>query len=308
VVEALVFASDHALPIKEIINVLDGASEKDVQAAVEQLNREYEETERSFFIRNQSGGLRFVTRPDYHPYLKSLFRGRRKARLSRAALETLSIVAYKQPVSRPIVEAIRGVNIDGVITTLLERRMVTIAGRSDGPGRPLLYKTTDDFLEYFGIKDLQDLPNLREIKDLFQDGEVFKNLPDEVVAEATEYIKEAEAEEFVAEEETLADDSEESLDDEVDEADIAEDSPIEDADTDDASENVNDEPDVTEDDDEENPESGDEITNDESGDLEVDTIETADAPITDAPVAEETIDVQDASRETPAEESGDGTA
>lgn len=123
-----------------------------------------------------------VTREAYSGWLRKLFQRRIKSRLSHAALETLSVIAFRQPVSRTEVDAIRGVNSEGVVRTLLERKLITISGRADGPGRPLLYKTTREFLRYFGINDISDLPKPREMEELLKeekdpDAEV-QDLPD----------------------------------------------------------------------------------------------------------------------------------
>ena len=172
VIEALIFASDQPVSARVIGSIIEGTTPKRVEQTIALLNQDYRDTGRVFEIVPVGGGFHYITRSQFHPWLKLLFRGRRKQRLTRPALETLAIVAYRQPVTKTTVESIRGVNIDGVMQTLLERKLITIAGREKSPGRPLLYKTTSDFLQYFGINDLDDLPNLREIEEIFDTSEV----------------------------------------------------------------------------------------------------------------------------------------
>ncbi len=160
VVEALLFASDTPLEAARIREVLDLASEDEARALVEELRARYAAADRALTITEVAGGYRMVTRPEIAPWLMRLARTRTRARLSRPALETLAIVAWRQPVSRPEVDAIRGVNSEGVLDSLLERRLIRIAGRKDAPGRPFLYETTREFLVAFGLRDLGDLPRV----------------------------------------------------------------------------------------------------------------------------------------------------
>jgi segregation and condensation protein B len=160
VVEALLFASDVPLEAERIREVLDLPDVAEAQALVDALRAHYAEADRALAIVEVGGGYRLVTRPEIAPWLMRLARSRTRARLSRPAVETLAIVAYRQPVSRPEVDAIRGVNSDAVLDNLLERRLVRIAGRKDAPGRPFLYETTREFLVAFGLRDLGDLPKV----------------------------------------------------------------------------------------------------------------------------------------------------
>ena len=160
VVEALLFASDAPLEAERIREVLDLADVGEARALVDALRERYETAGRALTIVEVGGGFRMVTRPDMAPWLLRLAKTRTKARLSRPALETLAIVAYREPVSRPEVDALRGVNSDAVLDNLLERRLVRIAGRKDAPGRPFLYETTREFLVAFGLRDLGDLPRV----------------------------------------------------------------------------------------------------------------------------------------------------
>lgn len=160
VVEALLFASDAPLEADRIREVLDLEDAAAARTLVGELSARYEEASRGLAIMEVGGGYRMVTRAELSPWLVRLARARTKVRLSRPALETLAIVAYKQPVSRPEVDAVRGVNSDGVLDNLLERRLVRIAGRKEAPGRPFIYETTREFLVAFGLRDLGDLPKV----------------------------------------------------------------------------------------------------------------------------------------------------
>jgi segregation and condensation protein B len=166
VLEALLFASDEPLTvagIRRLVEDLDGA---EVRRILEALQAEYEANDRGVTLLEVAGGWIFVTREAYAPWVERLMKGRRKVRLSRAALETVAVVAYKQPITRQEIERIRGVDAGGVLATLLERDLVMIKGRDPGPGKPLLYGTTQEFLNYFGLNRLSDLPRLDEISAL----------------------------------------------------------------------------------------------------------------------------------------------
>jgi segregation and condensation protein B len=168
VVEVLVFASDIPLPADQIHAIVEEAGIEDIAKAVDELNADYRRTDRTFQIIHVGGGYQIVTHENYAGWVKKLFQGRLKTKLSQAAMEALSMVAFRQPVSKPEIEAIRGVNCDGVIRTLLERKLITISGRAEGQGKPLLYKTTKEFLRYFGVNDISDLPKPKEIEELFK--------------------------------------------------------------------------------------------------------------------------------------------
>jgi len=167
IVEALIFAADEPLSEARLRETLELENGFDFGAVIEGLNEEYQSTGRAFTIRKIAGGYQIVTQQNYASWIKKLYLGRQKNRLSHAALETLALIAFKQPISRVDIAQIRGVNSDGVIGTLLERKLVTISGRSEAVGRPLLYSTTAEFLKYFGINDIADLPKPREIEELF---------------------------------------------------------------------------------------------------------------------------------------------
>jgi segregation and condensation protein B len=160
VVEALLFASDSPLEAERIREVLDLGDAGEARALVDALRERYQAADGALTVVEVAGGFRMVTRPEIAPWLMRLARTRTKARLSRAALETLAIVAYRQPVSRPEVDALRGVNSDAVLDSLLERRLIRIAGRKEAPGRPFLFETTREFLIAFGLRDTGDLPKV----------------------------------------------------------------------------------------------------------------------------------------------------
>jgi segregation and condensation protein B len=160
VVEALLFASETPVEADRIQEVLDLGSAGEARELVRVLSGRLDGQGRALQIIEVGGGYRLVTRPEVAPWLVKLARSRTRSRLSRSSLETLAIVAYRQPVSRPDIDAVRGVNSEAVLDNLLDRRMIRIAGRKDSPGRPFLYETTRDFLVAFGLRDLTDLPKV----------------------------------------------------------------------------------------------------------------------------------------------------
>ncbi len=164
--------------------------QKELRKIIASLNDEYEESGRSFRIIEIAGGFHFATVKEYGEFVGMLSKERSRRRLSPAALETLSIVAYRQPVTKPEMEAIRGVNCDQVLLSLLERNLIAITGRADSVGKPLLYGTTDDFLRAFGLNSLSDLPKLRELEELMEDDAYSpartQGIPDEVTQELLE--------------------------------------------------------------------------------------------------------------------------
>jgi segregation and condensation protein B len=176
VIEALIFSSDDPISSPEIIKAIKGIDGEDTQitsaevdAAVDELNKRYDDQSISFCIQKIANGYLFATKPENAKYVGFLSSEKSKRRLSQAALETLAIIAYKQPLTKPELETIRGVNADYIITTLLEKNLITISGRAETIGRPLLYNTTDEFLKYFGLNKISDLPKPREIEDIMKD-------------------------------------------------------------------------------------------------------------------------------------------
>ncbi len=170
-VEALIFASPEPLNDKEIARILK-CGKSQVPGIVGELNAKYLDGGRSFRIEQFGDKYRFYTLPDFDKYISRLAEIPRPVRLSKAALEVLSIVAYRQPTSKADIERVRGINPDGVLKTLMEKGLVEICGRSDGPGRPLLFGTTREFLDFFGISDLNELP----IPEPVDDEDIVKSL------------------------------------------------------------------------------------------------------------------------------------
>ena len=176
IIEALIFSSDDPLPTSEIIKAIkeiDGSdieiTPKDVEVSVDYLNGRYDDDEKSFIIKRIANGFAFGTKQEYAKYVGFLSSVKSKRRLSQAALETLSIIAYKQPITKPEIENLRGVNSDYMMNTLLEKNLITIKGRAETIGRPLLYVTTNDFLKYFGLHKITDLPKPREVDEIMKD-------------------------------------------------------------------------------------------------------------------------------------------
>lgn len=178
VIEALLFSAQKPLSTRELASAIKGAGDADellpnefarvkdaeVAAALEQLKIEYIGQNRAFQLVEKSDGWQLVSDPAYAPWVRQLFPATKPARLTPPSLETLAIVAYRQPITRADVEAVRGVAVDGVLQSLMERGLVKIAGRAELPGRPLLYETTQFFLEHFGLRDLDELPNAEELR------------------------------------------------------------------------------------------------------------------------------------------------
>lgn len=163
-IEALLFASDEPISLRRLSSLLDISSTRTLREVIESLNRFYREYARSFEIVEIAGGYQMTTLPEFAGTVMKLLGSKRKTRLSKPALETLAIIAYKQPISRIDIEQIRGVNCDGVLSTLMDRELIEVAGRGDGIGKPYLYATTKRFLEYIGLKDHRDLPSMEELE------------------------------------------------------------------------------------------------------------------------------------------------
>jgi len=164
VVEAILFATDSPLTAAKIAEVAQLGGVRVVKQAVEQLNTRYEQTGAAFRIEQVAGGYQMLTLPEYHDVLSRLLRSRNDSRLSQAALETLSIIAYRQPILRADIEAIRGVSCGEILRALMERQLIKIVGRAEVLGRPMLYGTTRHFLEVFGLASLDDLPKGEQLR------------------------------------------------------------------------------------------------------------------------------------------------
>ncbi len=168
IVEALILASPEPVSAKRISESDSALTPGKVTQFVLELNNCYDEIGASFRIREVAGGYQFYILPDFSRYVDVLFTRRRKLRLTRAAMETLAIVAYKQPVSKVDIEHVRGVSSDGVLHNLLEKKLVNIKGRAESAGRALQYGTTDEFLKFFGVNKLEDMPQMSEIEELLK--------------------------------------------------------------------------------------------------------------------------------------------
>ena len=169
-IEAIIFAAKDSVSTADVKNALETSFEtkvgkKEIDAAIASLIEKYNDPSFSFQINEVNNGFQFMTKPEYHDIIGTWLKNQSNKKLSTASLETLSIIAYKQPVTKSEIEAIRGVNADYTVQKLLEKELCEIIGRDEGPGRPLLYGTTDKFMNYFGLKDITDLPKLKEIEN-----------------------------------------------------------------------------------------------------------------------------------------------
>jgi len=164
IVEALIFASEKPLGIDRIKDIIEDADRKDIVHSISLLQEEYREG-RGFYLSEVAEGYQFRTRPRYAPYLQRLYKIK-APKFSQPALETLAIIAYRQPITRAEVEELRGVDSGGVIKSLLDKKLIKIVGKKDVPGRPLIYGTTKEFLEAFSLKDLKSLPTLKDLAEL----------------------------------------------------------------------------------------------------------------------------------------------
>ena len=165
IIESLLFVSETPLTMDHLKGILEGEETGAIKAAIEALIAEYEQRDGGFVLKQVAGGYQFRTQGRYNAWIKRLIRPN-APRLSRAALETLAIIAYNQPIIRSDIEHIRGVDSGGVLRMLMERKLIRVLGRKEIPGRPLIYATTKHFLEVFELKDLKDLPTPREIEEL----------------------------------------------------------------------------------------------------------------------------------------------
>ena len=190
IIEALLFAN--AIPINQAqLNQVFDSSVPSLKESVKRLNDFYLVNERPYSINSIAGGYQLVTNPDYDIWIRRLLGKSNKLTLSSAALDTLAIIAYKQPIGRYDIEAIRGVDSSGVIKTLLTRNLIMIKGRADGPGRPLLYSTTKRFLDHFGLNRLSDMPKLKEVSELIDSD---PSLGEQIAVFESEELKENENE------------------------------------------------------------------------------------------------------------------
>jgi len=173
IIEALILASESPLTLEKICSILDGVEKTEVQEALGKLITDYEERQSGISVQEVAGGFQFRTRPELSAWVKKL-KGTKPASLSPAALETLAIVAYRQPIVKAEIESIRGVDVSAPLKGLLEKKLIRIVGRKDVPGKPIIYGTTKKFLEVFNLKELADLPTMREMKELTGQQEVYE--------------------------------------------------------------------------------------------------------------------------------------
>lgn len=166
IVEALLFVAHKPLTVSEIKKVVAGVNATEIKSVIQELKEEFQSRGSSFRLQEIAGGYEISTSPEFAPWIMKLELEKRKRQATQSALETLAILAYKQPVTRVEIEELRGVNVSAVLSTLLERNLIKIVGRKEVPGRPLLYGTTEKFLEHFGLKSLEELPKISEIKEL----------------------------------------------------------------------------------------------------------------------------------------------
>lgn len=188
ILEALLFASDAPVGLSTLVEVLDGPDATTVAEELRAMARDFEESGRGVALAEIAGGYQLLSRKECAPWIERMLRSRRKVRLSRAGLETLAIVAYKQPVTKVEIDSIRGVDSSGSLHTLLERGLVAIKGRSKGVGRSLVYATSEEFLSYMGINDIADLPELKELGPVLEERERLEMEPESVDGAADDAV------------------------------------------------------------------------------------------------------------------------
>lgn len=171
IVESILFVSDKPVTVEQFRQVMEEISADEIQGIIQSLKEEYAQKVGGMVITEIAGGYQMLTNPSHAWHIRNFYKTRTKEKLSRPSLETLAIIAYKQPVSRADIELVRGVNSDGVMAHLLAKALVKIVGRKEVPGRPFLYGTTKEFLEYFGLRSLEDLPKIEEFPLLSTGGD-----------------------------------------------------------------------------------------------------------------------------------------
>ena len=173
IIEALILTSESPLVLDKVCAVLAGVDKAEIQEALDKLIAGYEERQSGIVIQEVAGGYQFRTRPDLAVWVKKL-KGTKPSSLSPAALETLAIVAYRQPIVKAEIEDIRGVDVSAPLKGLMEKKLIRIVGRKDVPGKPIIYGTTKKFLEVFNLRELADLPTMRELKEMTEHQEIFE--------------------------------------------------------------------------------------------------------------------------------------
>ncbi len=164
IVEALLFAVQEPISVRKISEIVEGTEAKEIREVIQQLREEYDTHDMVFQIEEIANGFQLLSRPEYHEWISKIRKKSSESKLSQQALETLSIIAYKQPIIRADIEAIRGVQSGQMIRTLVEKSLVKITGRDEVLGRPLLYGTTTKFLDHFGLKSIKDLPKVEDLE------------------------------------------------------------------------------------------------------------------------------------------------
>lgn len=178
-IEAILFIAGSPISVERFKGIFEDISGDQIEAQLNILKNEYDARNAGIMLAEVAGGWQLATRPDQAAWVRKFKTVKTAARLSKPALETLAIIAYKQPITRTEIEAIRGVNIGGIVRNLMERRLVKIVGKKDVPGKPMLYGTTSEFLQYFGLKDLSSLPTLKEFQELEAGEETVVEIPEE---------------------------------------------------------------------------------------------------------------------------------
>lgn len=199
-IEALLFAADGPLTLGRLKKLLPGAETAEIRAGIAELEAEYTQAGNAFTVVEFGGGWQIATRPEYSPSVEKMLKSRRFTRLSKAGLEVLAIIAYRQPITRLEIDEIRGVNSSGAISTLTERNLITVVGRSQTVGNPLLYGTTREFLNHLGLKGLGQLPSLPDLEDVVGDREQLRDFANQIGREISneeleEYFEAPEMEE-----------------------------------------------------------------------------------------------------------------
>ncbi|MCX5681148.1 MAG: SMC-Scp complex subunit ScpB [Candidatus Omnitrophica bacterium] len=215
-VEALLFVSDKPVMIEEMKEVIGDIDGRALRQAIDDLKLKYESEKRGMVIVEIAGGYQMLSNPEYANAIRTFYRTQKKEKLSKPALESLAIIAYKQSVTRLEIELIRGVNSDGVVNHLLEKNLIKITGRKDVPGKPFIYGTTKEFLEYFGLRSLSDLPKIEEFASLEEKAteniQAFQGVTEEFKQQATEHSTlEKKDEETAVPDQTKGQNSEPSL-------------------------------------------------------------------------------------------------
>jgi len=197
-IEALLFVSGNPLSVDRLKGLFEDVAAEKIEEQLKTIQQDYMDRGAGLMLAEVAGGYQLATRPEHFPWIRKFKTVKTSTKLSRPALETLAIVAYKQPITRTEVELIRGVNIGGIMRNLMERRLVKIVGKKDVPGKPMMYGTTMEFLQYFGLKDLSALPTLKEFQELEPGEEVMEDVQpeapateEEILAEEAAYLGEA---------------------------------------------------------------------------------------------------------------------